>query len=592
MNITLLFPPHWTPAMPHLALPTLTGWLRRHGQPVTQRDLNVEIFDEILTHRHLRQSLDVIRRRFGVPDGGRRVDAPGPASQPPPEQVAWALEHGPRIAREVEQAKAVLRSPAFYDGEASQAPFLTVAGALELVSLAHYPARLDLARFSGAGRPDRSRDLLLAARDPQTNPFYDLFRKGVIRDLERERPGLVGISVPTEGQFLAALTLAGLIRDAGLKCHIALGGPHITMLREQIPFTPALFDLVDSFVTFEGEIPLLRLVEALEANGDLSAVPNLIYRAAGPGSPVRTNPILPPGEVRAALTGGTPDFDGLPLERYLAPELVLPLVSAHGCYYGRCGFCNEGYGNPLAYFPYPAEQVIDQMRALAQKYACRHIFFVDEAITLRALRLISTAFSADGDMNWTGAARLEKSLDAPLLALMARGGCRMLLFGLESAAETNMRRMVKGTSKAEMSRVLRDGAAAGIWNHAFFFFGFPGETLAEAQETVNFIYEHQDAIHSTSPGAFVLERYAPAHRDQKKFGVRRVIAHPERDLAIYFDYEPESGMDEAAANDLVERLEAQLPEKRYGLYYVNDVYKFLYASELHRRGQPMPWWIE
>ena len=49
----------------------------------------------------------------------------------------------------------------------------------------------------------------------------------------------------------------------------------------------------------------------------------------------------------------SPDFDGLPLERYLAPELVLPLATSHGCYHGKCAFCNVGYGSPFDYFPHP-----------------------------------------------------------------------------------------------------------------------------------------------------------------------------------------------------------------------------------------------
>ena len=51
----------------------------------------------------------------------------------------------------------------------------------------------------------------------------------------RERPDIVGISIPTRGQMLAAMTLAHLIKQAGLNCHITVGGPHITMLREQHP---------------------------------------------------------------------------------------------------------------------------------------------------------------------------------------------------------------------------------------------------------------------------------------------------------------------------------------------------------------------
>ena len=41
---------------------------------------------------------------------------------------------------------------------------------------------------------------------------------------------------------------------------------------------PALFKLIDSAVLFEGEEPLLRLAETLAGRGDLSGVPNLIWR--------------------------------------------------------------------------------------------------------------------------------------------------------------------------------------------------------------------------------------------------------------------------------------------------------------------------
>jgi hypothetical protein len=239
------------------------------------------------------------------------------------------------------------------------------------------------------------------------------------------------------------------------------------------------------------------------------------------------------------------------------------------------------------------EQVAAQMSELGQKYGCRQFFFVDEAVTPATLRSLSAILAGQGSpFSWTGAVRLEKKLTEPLLRDMSQAGCRLLLFGLESASEPIMLRMMKGTLKAEMGRVLRDSAAAGIWNHTFFFFGFPGETMADAQATVDFIYEHQEAIHSGSPGAFLLERYSPAHLAPEQFGIRRIHEDPERDLAIYFDYELKSGLDEAAANDLADRLVEQLPVKRYGMYYINDVFRFLYASELRRQAQPLPRWIE
>jgi len=143
-----------------------------------------------------------------------------------------------------------------------------------------------------------------------------------------------------------------------------------------------------------------------------------------------------------------------------------------------------------------------------------------------------------------------------------------------------------------MSRILKESAQAGIWNHAFYFFGFPTETMAEAQDTIDFIRAHRDALHSASPGEFVMERYSPVHQDPARFGVRQILEPPERDLAVYFDYEPEAGIDAATACEIVKRLSEEFPPKRFFQYYIYDVYRFLYASHLHAHSRALPLWLE
>jgi len=574
----LLFPPHWTPTMPHLALPALASYLRSHGVEVVQRDLNLETFDEVLTRAYLAQAMDRLRRDY------RACGDRWPASRR--GRVEWALAHGAQFATQIEEAMSVLRSAAFLDGPAGLRAFQVVVQSLEVASLAFYPAALELSTYTPPAPVDRSRSLPQAIRDPQHNMFLDIFRRGVVADIAREEPGVVGISIPTLEQMLAGMTLAYLIKEAGLPCHVTVGGPHITMLREALPQVPALFDLFDSAVVFEGEKPLLRLVEVLDGDGDLSKVPNLIYKDDGQ---IRTTPYEEAERMADLLL---PDFDGLPLDRYLTPRLVLPLITSRGCYHGKCAFCNVGYGAPHSFDQLPAERVVERMMALHAKYGTRHIFFADEAITPRNLKHMSPLLEALGaPIHWCGCVRFEKTLTGQLLESMARGGCRMLLFGLETASEPIMQRMAKGTQREQMGRILREGAQAGIWNHVFFFFGFPGETLDHAQETVNFVYEHKHAIHSASPGTFLLERYAPAYCDPATYGIKHIVQDPDRDLAIYFDYEVEAGMDEAMADLAASRFVDVLPEKRFGHYYVNDVYRFLHASNLWERGFAFPPWL-
>ncbi len=578
MKVFLVFPPQWTPAMPHLALPVLTAYLRGHGVQVIQRDLNLETYEAVLSRAYLEQAFE--RLRAGV-KSMRRSDLP--------EKTRWALERGPGLAGQVEHAKTIFRSPAFYDGDESLEAFSVIAQALELASQPFAPAQLDLLHYVPAFPVDSSRSLLHGVHDPQHNMFLDLFRNLVLPDIKREQPDILGISIPTTGQFLSGLTLAYLVKQSGLQCHVTVGGPHISMLREQLPRLPALFSLIDSAIVFDGELPLLRLAEAIASDGDLHKVPNLIYQK---GDEICVNGV---GESQQTTTRGAarmPDFDGLPLSRYLAPELVLPLMSAHGCYHGLCGFCNVGYGGGKAFYPLPVDLLLDQIAALEQKYNVHHIFFADEAIPPRTLRLLSSKLAERGSpVNWCGCARFESVLSKDLLETVSNGGGRMLLFGLETASDRLIEHMVKGTRRETMSRVLKESAQAGIWNHTFFFFGFPTEAMEDAQDTVNFIYAHQASIHSAAPGVFVLERYSPAYLEPARYGIRRLIEAPDRDLAINFDYEPESGIDADMANTLIERLQDVLPTKRYGQYYVHDVYRFLYASRLSGQNRPLPLWL-
>ncbi len=561
--------------MPHLSLPVLTAYLRRHGVQVIQRDLNLETFDAVLSRAYLEQAVERLGAEF-------KPARPGGL----PDRIRRALEQGAGLAGQVEQAKAIFRSPAFHDGEASLEAFGVIVRSLELASLPFAPAQLDLLHYVPASPLDSSRSLLEAVSDSQHNMFLDLFSRLVLPDIEREQPDILGISIATIGQILPGLTLAHLVKQSGLSCHITVGGPHVSMLRDQLPRVPALFSLVDSAVVFEGEAPLLRLAEAIASHGDLRQVPNLIYSEGGPPPP----PPAPAGGVGGGAV--TPDFDGLPLMRYFAPEPVLPLLAAHGCYHGRCGFCSVGYSGGRSFYALPVDQLLGQIATLEQKYGARHIFFADEAIPPRTLRELSARLAERGSpVNWCGCARFDRALSRDLLETVSRGGGRMLLFGLETASERMIEHMVKGTRRETMSRILEDAAQAGIWNHTFFFFGFPTEAMEDAQDTVNFIYAHQASIHSAAAGVFVLERYSPAHLHPARFGIRRVIEEPERDLAIHFDYEPESGMDAAMAHTAVERLLDVLPAKRYGQYYVHDVYRFLYASRLHAQSRTLPLWL-
>jgi hypothetical protein len=88
-----------------------------------------------------------------------------------------------------------------------------------------------------------------------------------------------------------------------------------------------------------------------------------------------------------------------------------------------------------------------------------------------------------------------------------------------------------------------------------------------------------------------MERYSPAHRFPGVYKVKRIIDEPDKDLAIYFDYEVEEGLDAAMAERIMERFTDTLPDKPYPQFYANDVYRFIYACHISEQRAPMPPWL-
>ena len=95
MKVMLLFPPNWTPTMPHLALPTLTAYLRANGIEVIQRDLNLEVFDEILTREYLEASVEKLKVIFGA----KADKPPTDRKLAPREKILWAINQWTRACK-------------------------------------------------------------------------------------------------------------------------------------------------------------------------------------------------------------------------------------------------------------------------------------------------------------------------------------------------------------------------------------------------------------------------------------------------------------------------------------------------------------
>jgi len=261
----------------------------------------------------------------------------------------------------------------------------------------------------------------------------------------------------------------------------------------------------------------------------MASVPNLLYRDA---SGVRQNKEIYTEKTTALPI---PDFDGFPLDDYFVPERIIPYLATRGCYWGRCTFCDHGQGYFDQYRGMSAQQVVEQVKALRDKYQCRHFLFSDESYPPALFKKVSQLLvDHNVGIKWTTLIRFEETLqDQEIWDLAAKSGCCTLYYGMESANERVLNLMDKHAKKSVIQNNLGQAAKAGIWNHVMAFYGFPGETREEALETRQFILDNQPLIHSVELFYFVAYRHTPMVRHPEKFGI---TIHKQEEYDLPLDY--------------------------------------------------------
>lgn len=552
-KVLLVFPPDWYPSEPYLSLPTLTAVLRAAGHQVIQKDVNLEMYDwyfsgDFLRHvlRKVPQQLDRLRKlskRRKLEDWEQDL------------QLALCECTRERIAQLTEKsdaAKRIVRGPEFYEAEKLEWAINAFREVTAAISLVYAPARVCMPPMETdlSYRVFMSSDVLEAVRDTQVNVYRDVFEHILKPAILAEQPDVVGISIVLQQQLFSSMTFCALIKEQFPNIHVTIGGNTVTRLRDVLPNLQDLFALFDSAVTYEGETAFLQLVEAVAAGRGLGEIPNLIYRDA---SGIHTS-TLTYAEDMAALP--PPDFQGLPLEKYFVPDRILPYLATRGCYWGRCEFCDHGEGYTAGYRTKKIEQIIEEIRLLRDTFHTRHFHFTDESYPPALFRKLTRKL-VDTKMGiaWTTHMRFEKSLlDEAVWKDARESGCKYLHMGYESGNERVLKLMDKATTTGVIKRSLELSDSAGIWNHVMGFFGFPGETREEALDSIRFLEDNKDLIHSIGFGTFDLSRHNPVAKNPEKFGVTP-YKNPEWDLALDYYYTVKQGLSVEEAERVFEEFE-------------------------------------
>lgn len=569
MKVLLAFPPQWTAAQPHFGVASLNGQLRRAGHEVVVRDLNLELIEHVLTGdaQALASKRLVGEARLLTAELASHALARNTLELQVTEQRLRGLEryvdrHGGRRQELCEVAEAIgpeLRDPAgFFEPRRYLSAVTALDAALEAYSAPSWPTALKWNDFRHPTVPLDLEPLEAMADDRRLNPCVRFFERK-LGGLLDAGAGLIAISISASSQVVPGLTLASMLRRELARVaperrpHLALGGNFFSRLRDALLELPGFFAaFCDSLCLGEGERTLVELVGALDRRRPLGSVPNLLHLEGGVVKATGTAPNLPMAELAMQ------ELDGLPLERYLAPERVVCLRASKGCYWGQCSFCDSYYG--LEPDSVAVDRVVAEMAHLKARYGVRHFEFVDQCIAPAYLsKLADALLAANLEVRWFCNARTEPGFTRELLDRVHRAGNTMIMWGLESGSPRLLKLMKKGVQAEHRLEILADSAAAGIFNFGYVFFGFPSETREEAQATIDLICDHTAVIHGYGRSVFTLGRHSPLASDPKRYGVLEVVEDAQQ-LSTNLTYQVAAGLGPADLGEISSECAAQCRE--------------------------------
>ena len=566
MQVSLVFPPSWMPSQPFLSLPSLQGFLKEQGiENVSIRDLNIEIMDVLLSADKVKQTQTLIEKRLC--NGTKTI-----GSEENPKEIFsrfnWAREviENENMAHNVEWAKATLKSQAFYEIDDYIECWKIIDRWLQAYGMLYYPSEISIADNSMRYSVYSSEDVIRAVDDKDENPYHALFEEHVIDSMIKQNPKLVGISVTATSQVMPAFTLARQLKKKNSDIHITMGGSVFTKLIDNLQQNHLLFDIVDSFIVFEGEHALLGLIEQLDGKRDFCKVPNLVYKE---DNRIRVNQ---PYHIEDINSLPTPDYDGFPLDRYLTPKMVLPLQGSRGCYWRKCAFCNLHVDN-LKFRLRKLDLVLEDMDRLKEKYGAEYMFFSDECMPVKQLESMSSRLIEKGNqIKWMAGVRFDKGLTKEVLSKAQEAGCLKMVFGLESSNKRVLSLMDKGIETEITKNIIDNCDEAGIAIHMYVIIGFPSETREEALETLDFVISNEKFLKSKGASClaclFELEKHAPILRDPGKYGLTK-IGHPKQDdLSLGYFYETGSGMTPEESGEVYEHVRSEI-DKRLSIFPYN-----------------------
>ena len=542
-DLLLITPPFTQLNTPYPATAYLKGFLNTKNIPSFQMDLGIEVILELFSSKGLQTIFSVNDVQLATINCQRIFSLKNEYIKTIDAVIAFLRGKNPSLARQICSGNFLPEASRFAQLDDMEWAFGTMGmqdkakhlATLYLEDLSDFivecvDENFGFSRYAERlGRSANSFDELYQHFNQQPT-YIDTITLQILQErIEAIQPKLICFSVPFPGNLYSAFRCAQFIKKQFPVIKIAMGGgfPN-TELRDLKD--ARVFEFFDFITLDDGELPIQLIIE----NEQLTIAKEykrtfifendeVVYKNNATQSDYKHSEV------------GTPDYSDLLLENYISViEMANPMHSlwsdgrwnkltmAHGCYWGKCTFCDISLDYIKLYEPIAAKILVDRMEELIAQTGENGFHFVDEAAPPALMREVALEIIRRKlVVSWWTNIRFEKSFTADLCLLLKASGCIAVSGGLEVASDRLLALIKKGVTVEQVAQVTRNFTENGIMVHAYLMYGYPTQTVQETIDSLEMVRQLFEVgiLQSGFWHQFAMTAHSPVGMFPEEFGV-------------------------------------------------------------------------
>lgn len=546
-KVLLLTPPFTQLNTPYPATAYLKGFLNLVNIPSAQTDLGIEVINSIFSadgFTRLFESIDI--NNSSISENSQRIIALKEDYISTIDAVIRFLQgHEPTLAHIISRDGFLPEANRFAQIDDLDWAFGTLGiqdkakhlATIYLEDIADLIAEcvdenFGFSRYAERlGRSANSFDELHEALQNDYSYIDHILIGHLAKHIDREKPQLVAISIPFPGNLFSALRCGQWIKLHHPDISVTMGGGFVNTELRSLSDT-RVFEYTDFLNLDDGESPIEHLIQHINGARELNDLRRTFCLRDGKVVYIDNSDEK---EYTQSDTG-TPDYSGLPLDKYISIiETLNPmhrlwsdgrwnkLTLAHGCYWGKCTFCDISLDYIKTYQPVSASLICDRMEQIIQQTGGRGFHFVDEAAPPALMRdLALEILRRKLCVSWWTNIRFEKSFTRDLCTLLKASGCIAVSGGLEIASDRLLKLIQKGVTVKQVAKVCRNLSESGIMVHAYLMYGFPTQTKQETIDSLEMVRQlfETGVVHSGFWHQFAMTAHSPVGMNPETFSVK------------------------------------------------------------------------